>query len=223
MRIGIFFGSLAIIFSLSYCKKQSDPVNSFSEAAYRVVLSGKWRTPEFNVPPGAHFTPVIGMVHSRSSYLFEPGRLASNGVERVAEDGNAFPLLMEIDSLVALKKALSDFIMFNPSITGDVNGTFSANSNYPLFSFASMIAPTPDWFIGLHNLDLMPGGKWIADTTINMYVYDAGTEEGDVFGQSNPDSSPHQPISRLSPATGSVLANGSPVLAPMATIRFIKQ
>ncbi len=223
MRIKLLLGTLPAIFFLSFCKKQSDPVSGFSEAAYRVVLSGKWRSPEFNVPPGAHFTPVIGMVHSNNSYLFEPGKLASNGVERVAEDGNSFPLLAEIDSLVAIKKALSDFIIFTPSVTGDVNGTFSANSNYPFFSFESMIAPSPDWFIGLHKLDLMPGGKWITDTTINIYVYDAGTEDGDLFGQSNPDSSPHQPISLLTPAKGSVLANGNPALAPMATIRLVKQ
>ena len=46
---------------------------------------------------------------------------------------------------------------------------------------ASMIAPSPDWFIGLSGLNLYANKRWVADTTVQLFVYDAGTENGDVF------------------------------------------
>jgi len=44
-----------------------------------------------------------------------------------------------------------------------------------------MIADSPDWFIGLSGLNLYANKRWVADTTVQLFVYDAGTENGDVF------------------------------------------
>jgi hypothetical protein len=55
-----------------------------------------------------------------------------------------------------------------------------------------------------------------------LYVYDAGTEDGDVFGYNNPGTIPQQPINLLDAAKGTVLANGSNSLKPIATVRFTR-
>lgn len=85
-----------------------------------------------------------------------------------------------------------------------------------------MIAPSPDWFLGIHNLSLISNNEWIKDTLVNIYVYDAGTEDGDAFGYLNPATTPQQNVGLLQAAQATVLANGNPGLARMATVRFTK-
>jgi hypothetical protein len=85
-----------------------------------------------------------------------------------------------------------------------------------------MIAPSPDWFIGIDAFNLFPNNKWISDTTINLFGYDAGTEEGDVFSLNNPATIPQQNIQLLNSENASVLANGNSPLKPIAFVRFIR-
>jgi hypothetical protein len=215
---------LAVVVVLAACKKETVISPSFSEAVYKVTFTGQWKTPQHALPPGAHFTPIIGMVHNNTTFMYKPGSLASLGVEAVAEDGNSFPLIREVDSLIALKKAVSNPIYFVTPINGPSTITIYCNDRYPLFSCMSMLAPTPDWFLGVNAVDLRRGtNNWASDTTIQVYAYDAGTEERDIFNQDNAPTVPQQPVTPLSPANASVLANGNATIAPVATLRFVRQ
>jgi hypothetical protein len=215
----------SFIFSILFfsCRKESDNTEEFSESTYRVELTGKWKSPEFGVPAGVHFTAFTGMVHNQNGNLWEEGELASVGVENIAEIGSAAQALIEIDSVISKQNASGVISIPAPPPTGTSARTFYCNSNYPMVSFVSMIAPSPDWFVGVNGLSLYSNKKWVADTLIQLYVYDAGTEDGDVFGLSNPVTMPQQSIKLLTPATGSVLANGNSTLQPIATVRFIRQ
>ena len=86
-----------------------------------------------------------------------------------------------------------------------------------------MIAPSPDWFMGLHDVNLFKNNHWVSDTTINLLVYDAGTEEGDVFGYNNPDTSPQEPVALLTATNASVLANSNPFIGAIGTVRFVRK
>ena len=86
-----------------------------------------------------------------------------------------------------------------------------------------MLGPTPDWFVGVSAMNLYRNNSWISDTTVNLYPLDAGTEDGDVFGYYNPETVPRQNIHLLQASQATVLANGNPALAPIATARFTKQ
>ena len=195
----------------------------FTEANYRLEIRGKWQEPLFTVPPGAHFTLFAGMVHNENAFLWQAGKLASLGVENIAETGSTPRLFVEMDSIVAAKNASGLFYFLPPDPTGTVNGNVYCNSSYSYISFESMIAPSPDWFIGLSSFNLMNNGQWISDTTINLFAYDAGTEDGDVFGYNNPPTFPQQNISLLTAANATVLANGNNTLAAIASVRLIKQ
>lgn len=214
---------LALSVLMVACKKETIEAPVFSEAVYKVTFTGQWKTPQHAVPPTAHFTPIIGMVHNATAFMYQPGTLASLGAEAVAEDGNSFPLIREVDSLIALKKAVSNPIYFVTPINASSTITIYVNDRYPLFSCMSMLAPTPDWFLGVNAVDLRQGSGWASDTTVQVYAYDAGTEERDLFNQDNAPTSPQQPIAPLSPANASVLANGNAVIAPVATLRFVRQ
>lgn len=216
---------LLILASLCFfaCEKEETPINTFSEASYQVTITGLWTSPQFGVPPSAHFTYFSGVVHNEKATMWKEGSLASPGVESIAETGNQFPLFAEVDLMIAQKVAMAQINIPPPPPNGSISRTVYCNSNFSRFSFASMLAPTPDWFVGIRNVNLYRNGAWIADTTIQMHTYDAGTEDGDVFGQNNPATSPQQPIQLLTPTKGMVLANGNASLAPIAQVRITRQ
>lgn len=216
--------SLLLCLFISSCTKDSANNSAvFSEAVYSVEFTGKWKAPEFGVPSGVHFTTIVGMIHNNQTYMWKEGEPASWGVERIAESGNSAPMLLEIDSIVALQKAISYVVITTPPPTGSNKTNVYCNSNYSYISFETMLAPTPDWFTGISNFNLFQNNKWVTDTTVLLYSYDAGTETGDVFGYDNPETSPREKVHMLTPSKAMVLANGNSLLAPVASVRFIKK
>ncbi len=222
MRQLLLFSFLVLI--LLSCKKEPVVTNTdFSEASYSITITGNWKSPQFSVPAGAHFTYFSGIIHNQSGRMWLPGQKATPGVEAIAETGNQFPLFAEVDSIIAKKLAIAQINIPPPSPSGTISRTIYCNSNFSFISFASMVAPSPDWFVGVHDIALYSKGAWLADTTIQLFTYDAGTEDGDVFGYDNPETNPQQPIQLLTPAKATVLANGNSSLAAIATVRITKQ
>ena len=77
-----------------------------------------------------------------------------------------------------------------------------------------MVAPSPDWFVGVSGLDLRPGGTWVSSLTVDLFSYDAGTDSGPNFTSPNTDTNPQDPIALLgAPFTG-------PNTAPLGTFKF---
>ncbi len=215
-----------VIISVTFfsCKKDDVSTPSFSEARYSITVTGKWSSPDFTVPGGVHFTTVLGMIHNKETYLWKDAAKASLGVENVAESGNITQLRLEVDSIIGIGKAISLIAITAPPPTGSSNKiNFYCNSNYSCISFETMLAPTPDWFTGLSGFNLYQNNKWVNDTTINLYPWDAGTEDGDVFGYNNPATIPQQNVHLLQVSQATVLANGNPTFVPIATVRLIKQ
>lgn len=213
-------GTLCFLIS---CKKEERATVEFSEASYKLTITGLWASPQFTLPSGAHFTALTGMVHENEAALWQEGSLASPGLEAVAEIGSQYPLLNEVDSFIALKKAISQINIPAPAYNGSIARTLYFNNHYSSFSFASMVAPSPDWFVGAKDIHLYRNGAWLADTTLQLRVYDAGTEEGDVFSLNNPATVPQQTVQLLTPAKATVLTNGNAILFPIAQVRITKQ
>lgn len=221
MKIAVYFFLSVTFFT---CHKNRDVLTvPYSEASYKIIISMNWASPAFGVPAGAHFTSFTGMVHNKDTFLWKPGAYATKGLEDVAEVGSNINMNIEIDAILFKNKGLSKFTIPPPNVTGTIDTNLTLNTFNPYISFASMIAPSPDWFIGLHDFSLLDNNNaWINDITVNLLVYDAGTEDGDVFGYNNPETTPKQSIALLTPANGSVLANGNTSIAAIGTVRFIK-
>lgn len=75
-------------------------------------------------------------------------------------------------------------------IIGSAETTLKFTTAFSLISFAWMIAPSTDWLMGISNVSLLENNKWIKELTVNMRLYEAGTEQGDVFGYNNPATIP---------------------------------
>ena len=175
------------------------PIVSGLEApvAYEVVFDATWNAGDFPgaFPGSAHFSPLVGGVHSEQVNFWAVGQLASPGIELMAEVGGTSTLVSEVEAAIAQGSASSTIrgsgLSGLPRTTSEI---FTASETHSLATLVTMIAPSPDWFVGVSGLPLRNDQGWIGSQTVELFGYDAGTEEGLQFSTGNPPSSPHVPI-----------------------------
>ena len=190
-----------------------------ASATYTVTFTGAWTaeaTPG-GVPDGAHFSPLIGGVHNADVAFLEAGGTATPGIESMAERGRTATLTEEIEAAGA--NALS--VLRKDSGPGaTASDTFEAvtvTADHPRITLLSMIAPSPDWFVGVFGLSLLDAeGNWADALTVNLYPWDAGTEGGDDFSFDNAATVPPGTIVSLR-------GTGRFSDAPIATLTFSLQ
>ena len=184
-------------------------------ATYRVTFEGKWTTSVTTggLPSGAHFSPLIGAVHNGSVTFWSSGGTASAGVEAVAELGATATFKSEINAgsnaLAVIEKSLPSG--GTPTATVD----FTVTTAHPLVTLLSMIAPSPDWFVGVSGLSLRNAADdgWQPSLTVDLFPYDAGTEDGTEFSLNNAATSPQRTIT-------SIKGTGKFSNQPIATLTF---
>jgi len=61
----------------------------------------------------------------------------------------------------------------------------------------SMLAPSPDWFVGVSGLSMRENGAWVPQIVVPLVAYDAGTDSGPTYASPNQESVPHIPIAEI--------------------------
>ena len=201
----------------SLSPQASDPVAAFSSTAvYDLVFQGTWTvaaTPG-GVPSGAHFSRLIGGVHSDAVTFLESGGTASAGVESMAELGGWSGLEGEVQN--AGSGALSVLSGATDSISPATSKTLTATltTEHPRITLVTMVAPSPDWFVGVSGLPLLDDqGRWLRSHEVNLYPWDAGTEDGSEFSLNNLATNPQGVIT-------SIRGTGKFSTERIATLRF---
>ena len=166
-----------------------------------------------SVPSGEHFTTLIGAVHNASATFWSSGGTASAGIESMAEVGGTSALKSEINANSNALAIIEQFIASGGTATATVDITLT--TDHPLVTLTSMIAPSPDWFVGVSGLSLRNTADdgWQPSLAVNLFPYDAGTEEGTEFSQSNSATSPQGTIT-------SIKGTGKFSDEPIATLTF---
>jgi hypothetical protein len=82
-----------------------------------------------------------------------------------------------------------------------------------------MIAPSPDWFTGVANVNLMENGAWAASRTLDLVAYDSGGDDGTTYKAPDKDNNPKKPTSKAT--TQHFVVNGATV--PVGSVTFIKK
>ncbi|HQU70998.1 MAG TPA: spondin domain-containing protein [Calditrichia bacterium] len=192
-----------LILAISACSTDSEPLNSdnATTARYRLTFKSNWNALDFptNFPVNRHFSDLIGVVHREGAHIWEVGQTASTGIENVAELGVNTELEGEINSGTGM--AGEGELVSGGGIPVDQDSvvlTFNITVDYPCISLISMVAPSPDWFVGVENLSLRKDGDWIERMAVDLPVYDAGTDDGATFVAPNSDSNPPGTIALLS-------------------------
>ncbi|MFD0864152.1 spondin domain-containing protein [Sungkyunkwania multivorans] len=177
-------------------------VHAQSIARYDISFTSTWSNtthPFAGFPSNAHWSDLVGATHNNSVTFVVPGQLASPGIEDVAELGSNGNFFNEVEDAINIDGTAdrwlqASFSPFAAISTAALSGV-EVSGNYPLLSLAAMIAPSPDWMIAVNSISLLDtNGDWIPSITLDLYPYDAGTEEGDTYSGSNPASSPQEVI-----------------------------
>jgi len=172
-----------------------------SVATYRVDFDATWSAQNhpLDFPNNPHFSGLIGGTHHAGIHFWELGALASPGIESMAETGSKSALTGEVNSAIGTGEA--EYLLSGPGMgnsPGSVSMTFQVSASHPLASIVSMIAPSPDWFVGVDSLPLAVAGVWIDEVVVGLAPYDSGTDSGVSYNSFNQDTQPPEPIHDLS-------------------------
>lgn len=173
---------------------------SAKSAKYKVTFTSIWssQTHSTNFPSNPHFSGLVGVTHKLGGLIWEEGTNSSNGMESMAETGSKVALLGEIDQHI--QNELAEFSISGGGITnspGAISLEFDISSDFSKISLVSMLAPSPDWFVGVNNLELFDNGSWVDSKVVNLKVYDAGTDSGKIFTSIDENTEPSSIITPL--------------------------
>ena len=222
----------------------NDPAGAYpTTVKYKLTFQGLWDdlVSPSGVPGGAHFTTLIGGVHSDDVSFVTAGGTATAGVESMAETGGISGLRREVQAAIDAVDSLGDpeptaLSVVSGRLGGgaDASATIDAlefTSQFPRLTVASMIAPTPDWFVGVSGLSMLDSaGHWLRSSAVNLYPWDAGSED-DVahnggFSLGGANTVPKEPIRSLQgsgPFTIAPIASLALTLESVATTRELDE
>ncbi len=159
------------------------------EVTYQLNFNAKWNSTQFptNFPSNAHFSPVIGATHNDQDTLWSSGEVSTDGIESIAETGNTSLYNTELVQKKTDGNIDNIFSGSNLSSPGNTSLQFKVNPDFPFVSAISMIAPSPDWFIGIRDVNLFVNNEWVDTLTFNLKLYDSGTDTGETFSAADAD------------------------------------
>ena len=128
--------------------------------------------------------------------------------------GSTGTLLNEIDAQITAKKAWKRIFpggsLGPEAVQSGIDVEVTAN--FSKVSIITMLAPSPDWFIGIESVDLCNNGTWRQSWEVTMLPpWDAGTEEGLQFSGTNPATSPHVNIFQITNDMGGAFNAQNPI------------
>lgn len=190
-------------------------------ARYLLTFEATWSeaTHPTDFPPNPHFSGLIGATHHNGVRLWEEGETATPGIQNMAETGGKSPLDSEVEALIteggACELVSGGGIALSP---GAVAVEFTVSRDCPLVSLVSMIAPSPDWFVGVTGLSLYGDEGWIEEWVVDLYPYDAGTDSGVSYTSPNQPTEVKEGIHRIE--EDPLLVEGR--VPPLGVFRFMR-
>lgn len=164
---------------------------------YKLEITVTWsaETHPYDFFADAHLTRLIGATHNERFVLFGDGRTASSGLQSVAERGRTDILTAEMEDAKD-RERLGEIFHGDPlgPVPGKITAEISATEEYSLVSFATMIAPSPDWFTGGASIALFEDGSWRDRAEVAIWPWDAGTDSGTTWLAENEETQPRQSI-----------------------------
>lgn len=131
----------------------------------------RFRVTVVNMTPGQPFSPALIVVHNGSLDLFEPGTAASEGLARIAEEGDSSMMVSSLEgseNVQQVSVAGDGPFFLGSSVTMEIDAPWHADH----LSIVGMLGSTNDSFYGLDSYEI--GHKDRQEILIP--AYDAGSE-----------------------------------------------
>ena len=223
VAVPLVLGCLAVVAGCSSNGQPYSPVvRPDSVARYSVRFDATWSatTHPQDFPGSAHFSGLIGATHDDRVTFWAPGVLASPGIQAMAELGSKTPLDTEVAAAIAAGTARDTLsgggVGHSP---GAVTLDFEIAATHPRVTLVTMIAPSPDWFVGVAGLPLLVNDRWTDSLVVELRGWDAGTDDGTTYTAINAPSTPHVPIFPLEDGPFRVNA----VVPILGTFTFVRR
>jgi Spondin_N/Secretion system C-terminal sorting domain len=178
----------------------SKPLQAQTSTIYELRFEATWSsaTHPMSFPGNPHFSGLIGATHNDAVSFWNEGGLASPGIKSMAETGSKTALRGEF--FTALNAGNVKRFIDQGGISRSPDSivfSFRVDESHPLLTVVSMLAPSPDWFIGVSGLPLRDGTGWIDQISIDLFTWDAGTDSGTNYTSANQATTPAVPVIRL--------------------------
>ncbi len=198
---------LALVLAGCDTAEPEPPAAPRGPATYAVTFEASWsaQTHPADFPASAHFSPLTGAAHAPDVSLWRLGAPASVGVRSMAETGATAGLRAEVEALGAAAAYVEGgAVGVSPGVA---TAELTVTDDRPLATVVSMLAPSPDWFVGTSGLDLRDGDGWAERLTVDLAVYDAGTDDGATYTAANAARDAPAPIAPAgyAPLAGTVV------------------
>ncbi|KAL0884286.1 hypothetical protein ABMA27_016271 [Loxostege sticticalis] len=175
------------------------------DAKYRMVFEGLWspQTHPKDFPTQAmwltHFSDIIGATHPTNFSFWGEGKIATDGFRSLAEWGS---IGLQERELRQQGKILRSIIkaqgLWHPKVNSNTSAAFTVDRKRHLVSLASMFGPSPDWVVGVSGLDLcLKDCSWVESKVIDLFPYDAGTDNGISYMSPNSETVPRERMYRI--------------------------
>jgi len=156
----------------------------------------------------------VGALHNEQVIFWEAGQLATDGIEVMAETGGTAAFQTEINNAIA--SGYASTLISEGGIAESPDSfsfEFDIDTANPLVTLTTMVAPSPDWFVGVHDLPLFVDGAFIDELTVELAVYDSGSDSGTGYVSANADTQPPEPIMLLtSQPSDAPFVDGRPIV-----------
>ena len=138
--------------------------------------------------------------------------------------GNPNPLRNEITAQIAMgyaHKVISGPTVYSPGSKSNIQ--VSVDSHYPLVSVVTMIAPSPDWFVGVDSEDLCDAqtGRFKNNASYDLGPWDSGTDSGEQFIAADQETKPPVPIFLITNTRDTDFKSDAPIKT-LARMTFTK-
>lgn len=172
-------------------------VSAQETVTYRVEIKLDWQTGALG-PEDPHWSRVIVFSHAAAYSLFADGDTASSGLALVATNGRVSVLQAELAEARRRNRA-GDPVVLPGSDTGQAafSLTLDLTERMRHVAFATMLAPSPDWFTGASGVALHDGTDWLDTVVVPLWVWDAGADSGADFVAANAPTQPRQSVRLL--------------------------
>lgn len=177
-------------------------------ASYTAEFTSVWAQASHPIdfPENPHYSALIGSTHTKDKPLWAVGQKASPGIQDVAEKGLNRKLMAEVNWAIKIDEA-GALIKGDDLKTaaGTISVDFEVDDEFSHLSLLTMIAPSPDWFVGVSGLNLCEQGQWRERVSLDLASYDGGTDSGTTYMAADVATLP-QDVIKVLPAN--TLANG---------------
>lgn len=171
------------------------------QATYKVEFTPAWTKanfpleyPETSLIHRPHFSGWIGTAHNDAYDVFKDGAMPTPGLEALSEGGKHSPLDEEIKAAITAGNALA-LSESEPLKDFSKTATFNVTVDdaHPMVSLVAMIAPSPDWFAGVSDVNLKENGAWVETKTLDVMPWDSGGDDGATYLADDKDTNPKKP------------------------------